>query len=189
MAENLCYTSYKKFVKKYGLIENVTAYKDEETGELKERGFLTNSMHVSVWKKIDPFTKIDIESQLTGFSSAGCITYVELENAKFNEKSVEQILDYAMSKDIPYMAFNVSVDNCLDCGFIDEDEVFASNGDKCPKCNSERIEKPRRVTGYLTGDYRVAFNKGKQDETNTRVKHTRYLNKFNNIKWKTQKHD
>ena len=188
-AENLCYTSFKKFVKKYGLIENVTAYKDEETGELKERGFWSNSIHIPVWKQVDPFTKIDIESQLTGFSSAGCITYVELENAKFNEKSVEQILDYAMSKDIPYMAFNVSVDNCLDCGFIDEDEVFASNGDKCPRCNSERIEKPRRVTGYLTGDYRVAFNKGKQEETNTRVKHTRYLNKFNNIKWKNQKND
>ena len=33
-AENLMYTAYKKFVAKYGLIENVTAYKDEKTGNL-----------------------------------------------------------------------------------------------------------------------------------------------------------
>jgi ribonucleoside-triphosphate reductase len=30
----------------------------------------------------------------------------------------------------------------------------------------------RRVTGYLTGNYKTAFNLGKQDEVNHRVKHT-----------------
>ena len=59
------------------MIENVTAYKDEN-GELKPRGYFTNSMHVPVWKEISPFEKIDIESQLTGYSNAGCITYVEI---------------------------------------------------------------------------------------------------------------
>ena len=39
-AENLCNTSYQKFLKKYGLIENVTAYKDEN-GELKPRGYFS----------------------------------------------------------------------------------------------------------------------------------------------------
>jgi len=29
----------------------------------------------------------------------------------------------------------------------------------------------RRVTGYLTGNYKTAFNKGKQDEVEARVKH------------------
>ena len=31
--------------------------------------------------------------------------------------------------------------------------------------------KLRRVTGYLTGDYKEAFNYGKQCETEDRVKH------------------
>lgn len=35
-AENLCNTSYKKFVKKYGLIENVTAYKDYSFDSIKD---------------------------------------------------------------------------------------------------------------------------------------------------------
>ena len=69
-AENLCYTAMKKFKKKYGEIPDVSNHE-----------YFTNSMHVPVWKEISPFDKIDIESQLTGYSSAGCITYVELEGA------------------------------------------------------------------------------------------------------------
>ena len=44
---------------------------------VSDRDFFTNSMHVPVWKEVSPFDKIDIESQLTGYSNAGCITYVE----------------------------------------------------------------------------------------------------------------
>ena len=130
-AENLCFTAYEKFVAKYGLIENVTAYKDEKTGKLVKRGYFTNSMHVPVWKKISPFQKIDIESKLTGFSSAGCITYVDLdENARHNVKAVQQIVDYAMSKDIPYFAINVPIDTCMQCGY-----------------QSKRIRRRKRCSG------------------------------------------
>jgi ribonucleoside-triphosphate reductase len=30
---------------------------------------------------------------------------------------VEDIIDYAMSKDIPYFAINFTIDNCEDCGY------------------------------------------------------------------------
>ena len=154
-AENLCYTALKRFRDKYGIIENVS-----------DKEFFTNSIHVPVWKKINPFEKIDIEAQLTGYSSAGCITYVELSSgAKNNLEAVEQIVDYAMDKDIPYFAINVPNDTCLDCGYCDE------FNDDCPKCGSSNIIQLRRVTGYLTGNYKTAFNKGKQQETELRAKH------------------
>ena len=37
-----------------------------------------------VWEKVGVLEKIDIDSQLTGYSSAGCITYVELETGIAN---------------------------------------------------------------------------------------------------------
>ena len=155
-AENLCYTALKKFRDKYGVIKNVS-----------DKEFFTNSMHVPVWKKLSPFDKIDIESQLTGYSNAGCITYVELESSvRNNLTALEQIVNYAMDHDIPYFAVNVPNDTCLDCGFTGE-----FNG-KCPICGSTHIQQLRRVTGYLTGDYTSAFNLGKQDEVHHRVKHT-----------------
>ena len=154
-AENLCHTAMKKFKAKYGIIKDIS-----------DREFFTNSMHVPVWKKIDVFTKIDIESQLTGYSSAGCITYIELEGGiKNNLKALEQVVNYAMDKDIPYFAVNVPVDECLNCGHSGE------FNNVCPECKSTNIQQLRRVTGYLTGNYKTAFNKGKQQEVEMRIKH------------------
>ena len=154
-AENLCYTAMKKFQEKYGKITDIS-----------DKDFFTNSIHVPVWIDIDPFTKIDIESQLTGYSSAGCITYVECEGSvKNNLEAIETIVNYAMDKDIPYFAINVPNDTCLECGYCDEFD------EKCPVCQSTNIQHLRRVTGYLTGDYATAFNKGKQEEVKLRIKH------------------
>lgn len=156
-AENLCYTAMQKFKDKYGVIENVS-----------DKEFFTNSIHVPVWEKMDPMQKIDIESQLTGYSSAGCITYVELDStAKHNIEALETMVNYAMDKDIPYMAINVPNDTCSKCGYCDElNEV-------CLQCGSADIQRLRRVTGYLTGDYMSAFNKGKQQEVDMRIKHSK----------------
>ena len=154
-AENLCHTAMKKFREKYGVIPKVS-----------ENDYFTNSIHVPVWKEMSVFDKIDIESQLTGYSSAGCITYVELDSTvKNNLDALETIVNYAMDKDIPYFAINVPNDTCLKCGYCDE------FNDHCPECGSEEIQQLRRVTGYLTGNYKTAFNKGKQQETEMRVKH------------------
>lgn len=154
-AENLCYTAMKKFKEKYGIISNVS-----------DRDFFTNSMHVPVWKAMSPFEKIDIESQLTGYSSAGCITYVELEgDVRKNVDALEIIVNYAMEHDIPYFAVNVPNDTCLECGFTGE------FNETCPICGSHSIQRLRRVTGYLTGNYTTAFNPGKQKEVEARVKH------------------
>lgn len=158
-AENLCYTSLEKFKKKYGVIPNVS-----------DREYFTNSIHVPVWKQISPFDKIDIESQLTGYSSAGCITYVELDSGvKNNIDALEILVNYAMDKDIPYFAINVPNDTCLECGYMDE------FNDHCPECGSQNIQQLRRVTGYLTGNYKTAFNKGKVAEADDRVKHVGYM--------------
>ena len=125
-------------------------------------------MHVPVWEKVTPFEKIDIESQLTGYSSAGCITYVELPSTVLhNIEALETIVNYAMNKDIPYFAVNTPNDLCVDCGW--QGEI----GENCPRCGSTNIHRLRRVTGYLTGDYKTAFNLGKQDEVKDRVKHNK----------------
>lgn len=155
-AENLCFTALKKFRDEFGVIPNVS-----------DRDYFTNSMHVPVWHKITPFEKIDIESQLTGYSSAGCITYVELPSSvKHNIDALETINNYAMDHDIPYQAFNIPLDSCLCCGY--QDEI----GDKCPQCGGSLIERLRRVTGYLSTDYRN-FNLGKQDEVEDREEHNK----------------
>ena len=154
-AENLCYTAMQKFKDKYGVIHNVS-----------DKDFFTNSVHVPVWVEITPMQKIDIESQLTGYSRAGCITYTELNGSvKNNIDALETIVNYAMDKDVPYFAINVPNDMCINCGYTDD------IADECPMCGCKEIRRLRRVTGYLTGDYKSAFNKGKQQEVEMRVSH------------------
>lgn len=153
-AESLCHTALKKFRDKYGVIPNVS-----------DKEYFTNSMHVPVHKRVNAFEKADIESQLTGYSSAGCIWYFETEvNIRYNLDGLEKCILYAIDKDIPYIGVNVTNDQCQDCGYL---------GDipgACPKCGSNNVMRLRRVTGYLSTTYEH-FNLGKQDETLHRVKH------------------
>ena len=157
-AEGLCHTALKALRKQYGIIPNIT---DHE--------FLTNSHHVPVWHEIGIFEKLAIEAPFCKYPTGGCITYVELDSTFVqNTKAIEQIIDYAFKQlDIPYLAFNFPIDSCLDCGYQGEFNDF------CPECGSHNIQQLRRVTGYLTTDYRH-FNKGKQSEVEHRVKHSKF---------------
>ena len=154
-AESLCYTAMKKFKARYG-----------EIPKISDKEYFTNSIHVPVWQEVGVMEKIDIESQLTGYSSAGCITYVEFPGAiSQNLQALETVVLYAMEKDIPYFAVNVPIDTCMECGYTDE------LNDTCPQCGGTNIYRIRRVTGYLTGNYTETFNPGKQAEVRDRVKH------------------
>ena len=157
-AEGLCHTALKALRKQYGVIPGVT---DHE--------FLTNSHHVPVWHEISIFEKLAIEAPFCKYPTGGCITYVELDSTFVkNTKAIEQIIDYAFKElDIPYLAFNFPIDSCLDCGYQGEFNA------ECPECGSANIQQLRRVTGYLTTDYRN-FNKGKQSEVEHRIKHSQF---------------
>ena len=153
-AENLCYTALKKFRDHYGVIPNVS-----------DKEFFTNSLHVPVWKRMNAFEKIDIESQLTPYITGGCVTWAELDgDVKHNIDALEELVRYAMKKDIQYFGPNFPNDQCQDCGYLGEIE------DKCPKCGGTNVKRLRRVTGYCSCDYHQ-FNLGKQDEVLHREKH------------------
>lgn len=159
-AENLAYTAMKNLQSQYGKIKGVT-----------DKEYLTNSHHVPVWEKVSIYDKLKLEAPFTKYPTAGCITYIELDAAIMeNYKAIEDIIDYAFNElDIPYLAFNFPIDTCCKCGYQ------GAFNDECPKCQSKEFISLRRVTGYLTSDYRN-FNKGKQEEVKDRVKHNAYTN-------------
>ena len=84
---------------------------------------------------------------------------------KDNIKAIRNIVQHAMEHDIPYLGININLDSCRSCGWSGE------INDSCPACKSTDIQRLRRVTGYITEDYLEAFNDGKIDEVQHRVKH------------------
>lgn len=159
-AENLCYTAMNKLLKRFGQIRGVT---DHE--------FLTNSIHIPVFYDIDVFDKLKEEGNFASLATGGNICYVEFDaTAVHNLEAVEQVVDFAMEQNIPYFAFNFPLDECTVCGHTGE---IPAEG--CPECGAPdaAINRLRRVTGYITSDYRRAFNAGKQAEVHCRTKHTK----------------
>lgn len=156
-AENLCKTFALALKKEFGEIPKVT-----------DREYITNSHHIPVWQEVSIYRKLELEAPFCKYPTGGCIAYIELESSVMqNEKAIEDIIDYAMSLDIPYLAFNFPIDTCLKCGYQGEINY------NCPKCGNTDIQRLRRVTGYLTTDYRN-FNAGKIKECLDRVKHSKY---------------
>ena len=157
MAESLCKTYAKALKTEFGEIPNIT-----------DREYITNSHHVPVWQTVSIYKKLQIEAPFCKFPTGGCITYVELDASVMqNPKAIESIIDYAMSLNVPYLALNFPIDTCLKCGFSGEIEY------NCPVCGNTNIQRLRRVTGYLSSDFRQ-FNAGKIAEVLDRVKHNRY---------------
>lgn len=157
-AEGTCNTLADLLRKRYGIIKGVT-----------DREYISNSFHIPVYEEISIYEKIKKEAVFSELCTGGYISYVELESTFLNNlDAVERIVDYAMDCGTYYLAINFPIDTCKDCGYSAEITT-----EHCPVCGSDNIERLRRVTGYLTVDYRN-FNKGKIAEVKDRVKHSKY---------------
>ena len=155
-AEGCCHTIMKKLKKEFGIIRNIT-----------ENEFLTNSVHVPVWEKVDIFEKLEVEREFTDYGVGGEITYIEFDTSpKDNLEALESVINHAMEMNIPYLAINFPIATCNTCGHSD-----SAMKDTCPECEGHDIEHLARITGYLSQDV-SNFNLGKKDEYYKRFKHS-----------------
>jgi anaerobic ribonucleoside-triphosphate reductase len=160
-SESLCNRFCKLDRERFGVIPEVT-----------DKGYYTNSFHLDVMHKVNPFEKIDFEAGYAEQASGGHISYVELPNMKHNLQALERIWDYAVEH-VPYFGSNTPVDSCGLCGFTGESKA-TEEGFTCPQCgntDSASLSVTRRVCGYLGSPNARPFNAGKQKEVMRRVKH------------------
>ena len=160
-SESLCHRFCKLDVARYGELPGVS-----------DKGYYTNSFHLDVARKVNPFEKIAFEAGFADAASGGHITYVELPNMRHNLKALERIWDHAIDS-VPYFGTNTPVDSCGKCGFMGE-ALATAEGFTCPECgnhDSASLSVTRRVCGYLGSPNARPFNAGKQKEVMRRVKH------------------
>jgi ribonucleoside-triphosphate reductase (formate) len=161
-AESFAGKALRKVRSKHGVLKGVT-----------DREYFTNSFHVPVYYNIKALDKIKIEAPFHKLTNAGHITYIELDGDASNNIDALDTVVRAMHKyGIGYGSINHPVDGCLICnhqGIIENE---------CPKCGNKdesKIERIRRITGYLVGSLNK-WNTAKQAEERERVKHNKLIN-------------
>ncbi|MFH8133210.1 anaerobic ribonucleoside-triphosphate reductase [Pantoea osteomyelitidis] len=160
-SENLCDRFCRLDAAQFGVVPGVT-----------DKGYYTNSFHLDVEKKVNPYDKIDFEAPYPPLSNGGFICYGEFPNVQHNLKALEDVWDYSYDR-VPYYGTNTPIDECYDCGYSGE-FTCASKGFTCPACGNHdpaRVSVTRRVCGYLGSPDARPFNAGKQEEVKRRVKH------------------
>ncbi|OWZ84559.1 anaerobic ribonucleoside-triphosphate reductase [Natranaerobius trueperi] len=186
--DGLCKEASKEYNLNYSLVATpaeglsgrFTELDRERFGEIEgvtDKDWYSNSFHIPVEYSIGASEKIRKESAFNKYTPAGHINYVELDAApKGNIDAFEQLVNASIDNDCGYFSVNFPVDQCLHCGNngVIDDET-------CPVCGSLRIQRVRRVTGYLgvleevpeeTGEGKTSgFNHGKFQECINRVSH------------------
>ncbi len=160
-SENLCDRFCRIDAKEFGIVPGVT-----------DKGYYTNSFHLDVEKKVNPFDKIDFERPYPAIANGGFICYGEYPNMQQNVEALEDVWDYSYSR-VPYYGTNTPIDECYDCNYTGE-FTCTPKGFTCPQCGNfdpKRVSVTRRVCGYLGSPDARPFNAGKQDEVIRRVKH------------------
>jgi ribonucleoside-triphosphate reductase len=139
----------------------------------EDRDYITNSYHIPVFEKIDPFEKLSIESKFQKLSPGGAISYIECADLNTNIDAVLEVLDYIYNN-IMYAELNTKSDYCQVCGYNGEIKIVSENNSliwECPNCKNRdknKMNVARRTCGYIGTNY---WNHGRTDEIAHRYVH------------------
>ena len=145
-----------------------------EIAGVSDRSYITNSYHVHVEKRIDPFDKLAVEGKFQRLSKGGAISYIESANLENNLDAAIAVIQFIYDN-IMYAELNIKSDYCQECGWDREIEIVEDEHGKliwkCPNCGNtdqNKMNIARRTCGYIGTN---GFNAGRTQEIAQRFVH------------------
>lgn len=141
--------------------------------EITDHDYITNSYHVNVREPIDPFTKLQFESEFQLLSPGGAISYIECADMTKNIDAVMAVIQFIYDN-IMYAELNTKSDYCQVCGYDGEIKIVTDEGRlewECPNCGNRdktKMNVCRRTCGYLGSQF---WNQGRTEEIRDRFIH------------------
>ena len=160
--ESTTYKFAKCLKKRFGIIKGIT-----------DRDYITNSYHIPVFEKINPFDKLAIESEFQKHSPGGAISYIETSDMTKNTKAILEVIKFIYDT-IMYAEFNTKSDYCQVCGYDGEIKIIDENNKliwECPNCGNRdqaKMNVARRTCGYIGVNF---WNSGRTEEIKNRYVH------------------
>lgn len=160
--ESTTYKFAKCLKKRFGIIKGIT-----------DRDYITNSYHIPVFEKINPFEKLAVESEYQALSPGGAISYIETSDMNNNTPAVMEVIKYIYDN-IMYAELNTKSDYCQVCGYDGEIKIVDEDGNlewECPNCKNrdkDKMNVARRTCGYIGTNF---WNPGRTSEINDRFVH------------------
>ena len=117
-----------------------------------DRDYITNSYHVPVFEKINPFEKLSLESEFQKLSPGGAISYIECSDLTNNVDAVLEVIKFIYDN-IMYAELNTKSDYCQVCGYDGEIKIIDKDGKldwQCPNCGNtdhSKMNVARRTCG------------------------------------------
>ena len=106
--------------------------------------YYTNSFHVRPNADMGLFDRMKIEGAFHPLTDGGAMSHIWLGEAHPNTEAIMNLTKKIATKTaIQYMAYTKDLTICDRCGF-----VIGGLHDKCPKCQSDKVQNWSRITGY-----------------------------------------
>lgn len=154
-----------------GLSGKFTKIDQKTFGQLKgitDRSYYTNSFHIPVYYSMKAIDKVNKEGPFHELCNAGHISYIECDgDLSKNIPALDKLVKAMADSNMGYGSINHPVDRCKACGHTGIIDTA------CPVCENDdefKIERIRRITGYLVGD-KSKWNSAKFAEEKERVHH------------------
>ena len=160
--ESTTYKFAKCLKERFGIIKGIT-----------DKDYITNSYHVNVRERINPFDKLNIEADFQSLSLGGAISYIETADMTKNTNAIISVLKY-IYENIMYAELNTKSDYCQECGYDGEIKIISENNKliwECPKCGNRdktKMNVARRTCGYIGSNF---WNAGRTEEIKERYVH------------------